>query len=95
MPDDVLEELAKAAKVEVDAFRVRKRESFLRAYAAWGLQGYAGLTHRAIGHMLCIGSGSAVARQVKKWRDEGAESKEGRRWMKNLALRLQDKPEIA
>lgn len=94
-PDDILEELARVADVEVEDFRVRRRDSYLRAYAAWGLQRYGGLTQRTIGQLLGIGSGTAVARQLKKWRERGAETKEGRRWMKKLTCRMDGKPEIA
>ncbi|MFH0909152.1 MAG: hypothetical protein V1929_10345 [bacterium] len=75
----------------VGAFRLRKRDSYLRAYAAWGLQRYAGLTQRTIGQLLGIDTGTAVGRQLAKWREQGAETKEGPKLVKKMALEGQPK----
>jgi REP element-mobilizing transposase RayT len=61
---EVLETLAKAFGVEVEAFRERRRDSPLRGVAARMLCRYAGLSQREAAEELCIGSGSAVSRQL-------------------------------
>jgi REP element-mobilizing transposase RayT len=87
---DVLAALAKAARVDVDVFRERRRDSDLRAYAAWGLQRFALLTQRRIGQVLCIGSGPGVGNQLCKWRDQVEPSRRGRKLMKRAAVLLSE-----
>lgn len=88
--DQVLDAVAKAAGVEVEAFRKRRRDSDLRAYAAWGLQRFARVTQRTIGQVLCMGSGAGVSQQLRKWQIELAPSARGRKLMKKAATLLGD-----
>ena len=65
-PDQVLEVAADVLGVTVQEFTERRRNSVLRAIASRLLCRYAGLTQREAAHRLCVGTGSAISRQMRK-----------------------------
>ena len=68
-PDEVLEVVAEGLRVDVGAFRERRRNSPLRAVAGRFLLKYAGLTQREVADLLGMGSGASVSIQVKRYED--------------------------
>ena len=68
-PGEVLEAVGEGLRVEVGAFRERRRNSPLRAVACRFLLKYAGLTQREVADLLGMGSGAAVSIQVKRYED--------------------------
>lgn len=64
----VLEVVAGVLGVEVGEFFRRRRESCLRAVAARYLMRYAGQSQRDAGRLLKAGSGSAISKQLAKYR---------------------------
>ena len=64
--DKVLEVLSEHLDVATEAFRVKRRNSVLRAIAARMLVKYAGLTHRQVADTLGMESGVSASLQVRK-----------------------------
>jgi len=67
--ETVLQTLTQAFKADAADFKRRQHDSPLRAIAAHFLVRYAGLSQRAAGDFLHIGSGSAVNNQLQRWND--------------------------
>lgn len=68
-PSEVLAAVAQVLGVEVGQLKERRRDSWLRAAAAWALQGHGGLNQRAVAAELGMGTGSAVSQQLARWRE--------------------------
>ena len=70
-PIDVLTAVARGAGVSVDELSCRRRESPLKAVAAWLLVRHSGLNQRDIAPLLGLRSGSSVSCQLRRlieWR---------------------------
>ena len=74
-PDVVLARLAQVLQVDVDEFRQRRRNSPLRAIASNFLIKYSGLSQREVATVLNVGSGSAISRQLLRYRKISTEDK--------------------
>jgi len=64
--DTVLITVAKVFGIPKENLICRRRNATDRAVAAWSLVRFAGLTQRAVAHVLHMGSGSAVSQQIKR-----------------------------
>ena len=60
--------LAEVFNVDIDEFRRRRRNSALRATAAQYLIRYAGQSQREVAKILKVGSGSAISKQMLRYR---------------------------
>jgi putative transposase len=74
-PESVLAAVAKAAGVEVGELSRRRRESPLKAVAAFLLVRHARLTQRDIAPLLGLRSGSSVSCQLRRLAEEGRADK--------------------
>lgn len=66
--DEVLKWVALELGVRVEQLKKRRRNSLLRAAAAWALQRYSGMNQREVAEVLGMGSGASVSQQMAKWR---------------------------
>ena len=90
-PKEVLAVLAKELGVEADEFTQRRRNSPLRAIAASFLIKYAGLTQREAVDFLKVGSGSAISRQLSRYRKLLVETKKWEDLLMRCETRLKEK----
>ena len=69
LPDEVIEVLSEVLKVKEEEFCRRRRNSPLRAIAARYLMKYAGQSQREAADYLKAGSGSAVSKQMVRYKE--------------------------
>lgn len=87
--DQVLEVVGNVLGVTVEEFAQRRRNSILRGVAAWLLCKYAGLTQREAAKRLCIGTDSAVSRQIRKLKQRLAEDRSLTRKLRRIERTLE------
>ncbi|MDD2230032.1 MAG: hypothetical protein PHY48_11530 [Candidatus Cloacimonetes bacterium] len=90
-PKEVLLILTKELGVEADELTQRRRNSPLRAIGASFLIKYAGLTQREVADFLNAGSGSAISRQLSRYRKLLAETKKWEDLLMRCETRLKEK----
>jgi len=90
LSDTVLAVVAEVCKVELNEFRRRKRNSYLRAVAARCLCRYAGSTQREAADVLNIGSGAAISHQLIKLAAELPSNRRLRGILRQAEVRLQE-----
>jgi len=83
-PERVLAETASSLGVEPEVFKVRRRNSVLRAVAARMLCKYAGLTQREAADVLQVSSSAAISKQQQRLSRELAENRKLRRQVGEL-----------
>lgn len=69
LPDEVIKVLCEVLKVKEEDFCRRRRDSPLRAIAAGYLMKYAGQSQREVADYLKAGSGSAVSKQMLRYKE--------------------------
>ena len=74
-PAVVLEAVAEGLGIETEALYRRQRDSISRAVAARYLMRYAGQSQRDIARLLNAGSGSAISKQLLRYREALAETR--------------------
>ena len=89
-PERVLDVAADMLGVVVDEFTERRRNSVLRAIAARLLCRYAGLTQREVAAKLCVGTDSAISRQLRKLRERLAKDRRLERRLGKIERTLEE-----
>jgi len=72
--DQVLAVVARQMGVDVRELRTRRRDSWVRAVAAYALTRYGGLTQRETGEVLGVGSGKAVSKQLARLKQSSTDT---------------------
>jgi REP element-mobilizing transposase RayT len=87
--DKVLRVLAKTFGMDIGAFRVRRRNSPLRAVAASCLIRYAGQSQRDVARLLDVGTGSAIGKQLRRLDELSSKDRALTRLREQAAARLE------